>query len=94
MPTQVDAQGVPLPGVGRGGRATQVGSRAPEWGDRMTEDRRCLDCAHSDFIAMTNLESGQTVVHFTWLCRRGEKSRKVELNDTCKHWRELGSDGE
>lgn len=94
MPTQVDAKGVPFPGVGRRGSANQVGPGAPEWGDRMTEDRRCLDCAHSDFIAMTNLESGQTVVHFTWLCRRGKKSRKVELNDTCKRWKELGSDGE
>lgn len=60
----------------------------------MTEDRRCFDCAHSDFIFMTNLESGRMVVYFTWLCRRGKKSRKVKLNDTCNHWKELRSDGE
>lgn len=36
MPTQVDAKGVPFPGVGRGGRATQVGSR--EKGAQMMEE--------------------------------------------------------
>ena len=60
----------------------------------MTEERRCLDCAHSDFTFTTNIKSGRMVVHFTWVCRRGKKSRKVEPNDTCKHWKELESDGE
>ena len=47
MPSQVDAQGVQLAGVGRRGRAGKVGPGAGEDGRPMTGERECLMCSRS-----------------------------------------------
>lgn len=94
LPSQVDAQSVPLPGVGRRGRAGQVGPGAREKGARMTEERECLMCSRSMLSLVRRDEERCEAYDVLLLCRREPgRARRVEWHDTCERWKGFDDDG-
>lgn len=95
MPTQVDAQGVPLPGVGRRGRAGQVGPGAREKGRPMTEERECLMCSRSMLSLVRRDDERCEAYDVLLLCRMEPMcARRVESHGTCDRWKGFDEDGE